>query len=357
MLIAGSCSWSAETRESARQVFAEKAKKLLLDDKVVAVLGCYLGEPPVGRCRCSKRTTACCCLSDALRSAGMQQELLLYRRGSEPAARRPGSLDVDAGAWKDHLLGASIRPSTRRPAARSRRCCRNHAGGRPSPKSIRRWARPILDPTSTRSRRAAPISCFPVWSAIRSSPSTSSSGSSGSPPKTSRSCTPIHHRAQEIAAMGAENARSATTTSFNYFQSVDTPPEQVVRQTATRQNTARNAVTNAGDGSRVLPDLLPRPGDREEQVDRRRRADQPRGLAGGRSSQRRAAGQGQDRREEPSPLALGAHRQGEQKAAWQFDVVWKSESWIRPQPWSTLSLSRPATSPAKRVWSEAKPLG
>ena len=52
----------------------------------------HLGQPPVGAAgvRGVQRPAA---LSDALRSAGVQQELLLHRRGAEPAARRFRALD------------------------------------------------------------------------------------------------------------------------------------------------------------------------------------------------------------------------------------------------------------------------
>ena len=73
-------------------------------------------------------------------------------------------------------------------------------------------------------------------------------------------CTPITTE-QEIAAMGAENA-VGHYTSFNYFQSVDTPAEQVVRRTLQGQ-VRQGRGDQRGDGGRLLPDLLPRPGDRE----------------------------------------------------------------------------------------------
>ena len=43
---------------------------------------------------------------------------------------------------------------------------------------------------------------------------------------------------------------------------------------------------------------------------------------------------GQDRREEPSHLAVAAHRKGQRTG--QFDIVWKREERIRPDPWVDL---------------------
>ena len=67
-----------EDPQSMVQVFNEKAKKLLLEDQVVAVSVATL-QPAVSRCcRCS-RSTMVCYLSDPVRSPRMQQELLLHR--------------------------------------------------------------------------------------------------------------------------------------------------------------------------------------------------------------------------------------------------------------------------------------
>ena len=86
-------SRSIEDPQSLVQVFAEKAKKLLLDDKVAAVLGCYTSASRQSVLPVFEQIQRRAALSDALRSPGMQQELLLYRRGAEPAARRFRALD------------------------------------------------------------------------------------------------------------------------------------------------------------------------------------------------------------------------------------------------------------------------
>ena len=40
--------------------FAEKSKKLLVNDKVAAVFGCWTSPRARRCCRCSRRRTACC---------------------------------------------------------------------------------------------------------------------------------------------------------------------------------------------------------------------------------------------------------------------------------------------------------
>ena len=73
-------------------------------------------------------------------------------------------------------------------------------------------------------------------------------------------CTPITTE-QETAAMGAENA-VGHYTSFNYFQSVDTPENKsfVERYKA---KYGENQVTNAVMEAAYFQTYLARPGDRE----------------------------------------------------------------------------------------------
>ena len=120
-------------------------------------------------------------------------------------------------------------------------------------------------------------------------------------------CTPITTE-QEIAAMGAENA-VGHYTSFNYFQSVDTPQNKsfVDRYKA---KYGKDAVTNAVMEAAYFQTYFLAQAIAKVEVDRCGRPDL-RGTAG--TGVPGAAGQGQDRREEPPHLAVGAHRPGERE--------------------------------------------
>ena len=82
-----------EDPQSLVQVFAEKAKKLLLEDKVVAVLGCYTSASRQSVLPVFEEYNGLLLYPDPVRGAGVQQELLLHRRRAEPAARRFRALD------------------------------------------------------------------------------------------------------------------------------------------------------------------------------------------------------------------------------------------------------------------------
>ena len=118
-------------------------------------------------------------------------------------------------------------------------------------------------------------------------------------------CTPITTE-QEIAAMGAGKRRRPLHV-VQLLPDGRHAREQGVRR-ALQGEVRREPGDQRGDGGGLLPDLFPRAGNREGRQSTDTDALIFEGLA--RPGVQGAAGAGQDRREEPPHLAVGAHRQG-----------------------------------------------
>ena len=77
-----------EDPQSVVRVFRQKAKKLLLQDKVVAVLGCYTSASRQSVLPEFENNNGILLYPTLYEGAGMQLQLLLHRCRAEPAARR-----------------------------------------------------------------------------------------------------------------------------------------------------------------------------------------------------------------------------------------------------------------------------
>jgi urea ABC transporter urea binding protein len=141
-------------------------------------------------------------------------------------------------------------------------------------------------------------------------------------------CTPITTE-QEVAAMGARNAKGHYT-SFNYFQSVDTPEnkEFVARYKA---KYGENEVTNAVMEAAYFQTYL-----LAQAIEKVGGTDTDALIYEGLPGQEFQAPQGKVKIDEKNHHAWLWARIGQANEEGQFDVVDKSEDWIRADPWVDL---------------------
>jgi ABC-type branched-subunit amino acid transport system substrate-binding protein len=138
-------------------------------------------------------------------------------------------------------------------------------------------------------------------------------------------CTPITTE-QEIAAMGPENA-IGHYTSFNYFQSVKTPEnESFVERYKAKYG--KNSVTNAVMEAAYFQTYF-----LAHAIEKAKSTEPDALIFDGLPGQEFQAPQGKVKIDEKNHHTWLWARIGQANEAGQFDVVWKSEDWIRPQPW------------------------
>ncbi len=137
----------------------------------------HVREPSIGAAgvRGVQRPAA---LSDALRGPGVQQELLLHGRRAQSAARRFRAVDHQDPRPQEVLHDRLQLHLSQGDQSRSQGAAGEARRRRMSARSTRRSATPNFRRSSTISPAAARTSYSPTSSAIRSSPSTSSSSSS-----------------------------------------------------------------------------------------------------------------------------------------------------------------------------------
>ena len=226
-----------EDPQSLVQVFAEKAKKLLLERqgrRRPRLL--HLGEPPIGAAgvRAEQRRAA---LSDALRSAGMQQELLLYRRGAEPAARRLRALDHQDAGPQEILSDRRQLHLSEGDQPRGQGAAQKHGGDDGGRGIFAARLDRVLDQHQQDRLERRATSSSPTWSATQIVAFYKQFRQFGITANDIPICTPITTE-QEIAAMGAgERGRPLHLVQL-------LPERRHARRTsrsssATRRNTAR----------------------------------------------------------------------------------------------------------------------
>jgi urea ABC transporter urea binding protein len=141
-------------------------------------------------------------------------------------------------------------------------------------------------------------------------------------------CTPITTE-QETAAMGPENA-VGHYTSFNYFQSVDSPENKsfVDRYKA---KYGAGSVTNAVMEAAYFQTYL-----LAQAMEKVQSTDADALIFDGLPGQEFQAPQGKVKIDEKNHHTWLWARIGKARDDGQFDIVWKSEDWIRPDPWVDL---------------------
>jgi len=141
-------------------------------------------------------------------------------------------------------------------------------------------------------------------------------------------CTPITTE-QEIAAMGAENA-AGHYTSFNYFQSVDTPENKSFVERYKAKYGA-NSVTNAVMEAAYFQTYF-----LAQAIEKVQSTEADALIFEGLPGQEFTAPQGKVKIDEKNHHTWLWARIGQANEAGQFDIVWTSEDWIRPDPWVDL---------------------
>jgi hypothetical protein len=284
-----------EDPQSLVQVFAEKAKKLLLDDKVVAVLGCYTSASRQSVLPVFEENNGVL-LYPTLYEAQECSKNCFYT-GAVPNQQLDDFVPwiiKTLGRKKFYLIAPTIYPRT---TARSRRCCRarrDDGGGgiyAGLDRVLDQHQRDRLERRRHRVLRPGRRQIVTFYKQFR-----------GSACRQRRPIyTPIttERRSRRWGRKPSATTPRSTTSERRHARTS--------RSSTTKAKYGKDAVTN-GDGSRLLPDLLPRPGDREvKSTDTDALILRTAGQSSG------AAGQGQDRREEPPHLAVGPHRPGERE--------------------------------------------
>jgi ABC-type branched-subunit amino acid transport system substrate-binding protein len=141
-------------------------------------------------------------------------------------------------------------------------------------------------------------------------------------------CTPITTE-QEIAAMGPENA-AGHYTSFNYFQSVDTPENKSFVERYKAKYGA-NEVTNAVMEAAYFQTYF-----LKQALEKVKSTEADALIFEGLPGQEFQAPQGKVKIDEKNHHTWLWARIGKANDKGQFDIVWKSNDWIRPDPWVDL---------------------
>lgn len=138
-------------------------------------------------------------------------------------------------------------------------------------------------------------------------------------------CTPITTE-QEIRAMGAKNALGHYT-SFNYFQSTNTPENKAFVKNF-QAKYGKNEVTNAVmEAAYFQTHLL------AQAIEKAGTTDADALIFEGLPGQEFQAPQGKVKIDEKNHHTWLWSRFGRANAEGQFDEVWVSDKWIRPDPW------------------------
>ncbi len=313
-----------EDPQSLVQVFAEKAKKLLLDDKVVAVLGCYTSASRQSVLPVFEENNGVL-LYPTLYEAQECSKNCFYT-GAVPNQQLddfvPWILNT-LGRKKFYLIGANyIYPKETNREVKA--LLQKHGGT-----TVAEEYSPLGSTEfSTNINKIASSGCDIVFSDLVGDQIVAfykQFREFGLTAKDIPICTPITTE-QEIAAMGPENA-VGHYTSFNYFQSVDTPQNNsfVERYKA---KYGKNAVTNAVMEAAYFQTYF-----LAQAIAKVRSTDADALIYEGLPGQEFQAPQGKVKIDEKNHHTWLWARIGKANEQGQFDVVWKSEDWIRPQPW------------------------
>ena len=279
-----------EDPQSLVQVFAEKAKKLLLDDKVVAVLGCYTSASRQSVLPVFEENNGVL-LYPTLYEAQECSKNCFYT-GAVPNQQLDDFVPwiiKTLGRKKFYLIGANyIYPKETNREVKA--LLQKHGGT-----TVAEEYSPLGSTEfSTNINKIASSGADIVFSDLVGDQIVAfykQFKEFGITAKDIPICTPITTE-QEIAAMGAENA-IGHYTSFNYFQTYF-----LAQATAKVKSTDADALIFEG-----LP------------------------------GQEFQAPQGKVKIDEKNHHTWLWARIGQANEKGQFDVVWKSEDWIRPQPW------------------------
>jgi urea ABC transporter urea binding protein len=342
-----------EDPQSLVQVFADKAKKLLLEDKVVAVLGCYTSASRQSVLPVFEQNNGVL-LYPTLYEAPECSKNCFYT-GAVPNQQLddfvPWILNK-LGRKKFYLIGANyIYPKETNREVKA--LLAKHGGT-----VVAEEYSPLgATEFSTNINKIASSGCDIVFSDLVGDQIVAfykQYKEFGITAKDIPICTPITTE-QEIAAMGPENA-VGHYTSFNYFQSVQSPENKsfVERYKA---KYGKNAVTNAVMEAAYFQTYF-----LAQAIAKVKSTEADALIYEGLPGQEFQAPQGKVKIDEKNHHTWLWARIGQANEQGQFDVVWKSDNWIRPQPWvpylypdkSCDFTDKRVMERLKKPWSEEK---
>ena len=316
-----------EDPQSMVQVFNDKAKKLLLEDQVVAVLGCYTSASRQSVLPVFEEHNGLL-LYPTLYEAQECSKNCFYT-GAVPNQQLDDFVPWiinELGRTKFYLIGANYiypKETNREVKALLEAHGGEHVAEEYSPLGHTEF--------STNINKIAASGCDVVFSTLVGDQVIAfykQFRQFGITADILPICTPITTE-QEIAAMGAENALGHYT-SFNYFQSVDSP-ENKSFVTRYKEKYGENEVTNAVMEAAYFQTYL-----LAQAIESAGTTDTDALIFEGLPGQEFVAPQGKVKIDEKNHHTWLWARIGQANEAGQFDVVWKSEDWIRPDPWVDL---------------------
>ena len=313
-----------EDPQSLVQVFADKAKKLLLEDKVVAVLGCYTSASRQSVLPVFEQYNGVL-LYPTLYEAQECSKNCFYT-GAVPNQQLDDFVPWiinKLGRKNFYLIGANyIYPKETNREVKA--LLAKHGG-----KVVAEEYSPLgATEFSTNINKIANSGCDIVFSDLVGDQIVAfykQYKGFGITAKDIPICTPITTE-QEIAAMGPENA-VGHYTSFNYFQSVKTP-ENASFVERYKAKYGKDAVTNAVMEAAYFQTYF-----LAQAIAKVKSTEADALIFEGLPGQEFQAPQGKVKIDEKNHHTWLWARIGQANDAGQFDVVWKSDDWIRPQPW------------------------
>jgi urea transport system substrate-binding protein len=316
-----------EDPQSMVQVFNEKAKKLLLEDKVVAVLGCYTSASRQSVLPVFEQYNGVL-LYPTLYEAQECSKNCFYT-GAVPNQQLddfvPWIINT-LGRKKFYLIGANyIYPKETNREVKA--LLEKHGGT-----TVAEEYSPLGSTEfSTNINKIAASGCDVVFSDLVGDQIVAfykQYKQFGITANDIPICTPITTE-QEIQAMGAENA-VGHYTSFNYFESVDTPENKTFVE-RWKSKYGKDAVTNAVMEAAYFQTYF-----LAQAIEKVKGTDADALIYEGLPGQQFQAPQGKVKIDEKNHHTWLWSRIGKANEQGQFDVVWKSQDWIRPDPWVKL---------------------
>ena len=313
-----------EDPQSLVQVFAEKAKKLLLQDKVVAVLGCYTSASRQSVLPVFEQNNGVL-LYPTLYEAQECSKNCFYT-GAVPNQQLDDFVPwilTKLGRKKFYLIGANyIYPKETNREVKA--LLQKHGGT-----VVAEEYSPLgATEFSTNINKIAASKPDVVFSDLVGDQIVAfykQFKEFGITANDIPICTPITTE-QEIQAMGAENA-VGHYTSFNYFQSVKTPEnERFVSRFKAKYG--KNSVTNAVMEAAYFQTYF-----LAQAIEKVKSTDPDALIFEGLPGQEFQAPQGKVKIDPENHHTWLWARIGRANEQGQFDEVWKSSDWIRPEPW------------------------
>ena len=316
-----------EDPQSLVQVFAEKAKKLLLDDKVVAVLGCYTSASRQSVLPVFEQNNGVL-LYPTLYEAQECSKNCFYT-GAVPNQQLDDFVPYiinTLGKKKFYMVGSNYiypKETNREVKALLEKNGGENVGEEYAPLGHTEFSTIINNIAGSGAEvifsDLVGDSIVAFYKQYRQF---------GLTPADLPICTPITTE-QEIAAMGPENA-FGHYTSFNYFQSVDTPENKVFVERYKAKYGA-NSVTNAVMEAAYFETYF-----LAQAIEKVKSTDADALIFEGLPGQEFTAPQGKVKIDEKNHHTWLWSRIGKANEQGQFDIVWTSDASIRPDPWVDL---------------------